>query len=195
MDRSVQKTGHTGRRIGACRTSPPYCKSQLGAFQNVPTKSTVFMSVKDRDKTVLLISTPRQLSGFGFSTISTAGTAAFLAKQGIEVDTIHRMSEGKPNILDAIHGGNVQLIINTPSGKIPRQDEVVIRDDQERKWNRNFDIRDNLFHQLCGDISLLSDSTLPVNPWGLSRTEGLRLDQPLQRFLAGIEILRRLTGE
>jgi carbamoyl-phosphate synthase large subunit len=104
-----------------------YCKSQLGAFQNVPVKGTVFISVKDRDKTALLIQTARQLSGFGFSIISTGGTAAFLAKQGIEAETVHRISEGKPNILDRLREGKIQLIINTPSGKIPRQDEVLIR--------------------------------------------------------------------
>jgi carbamoyl-phosphate synthase large subunit len=104
-----------------------YCKSQFGAFQNVPTSGTVFISVKDRDKTPLLVSVARQLSGFGFTLISTRGTAAFLKKSGIETQIIHRVSEGRPNIMEKLREGKVQLIINTPSGKIPRQDEVVIR--------------------------------------------------------------------
>jgi carbamoyl-phosphate synthase large subunit len=104
-----------------------YCKSQLGALQNVPSGGTVFISVKDKDKSALLIQTARQLSGFGFTLVSTVGTAAFLQKHGIQAETVHRVSEGKPNILDGIRGGKVNLIINTPSGKIPRQDEVVIR--------------------------------------------------------------------
>ncbi len=104
-----------------------YCKSQLGALQKVPVKGTVFISVKDRDKTALLIQTARQLSGFGFSIVSTSGTAGFLAKNGISAETIRRVSEGKPNVLDSVREGKIDLIINTASGKIPRQDEVVIR--------------------------------------------------------------------
>ena len=104
-----------------------FCKSQLGALQKVPTQGTVFISVKDRDKTALLVSAARQLSGFGFSIVSTAGTTAFLQNYGIQAETVHRVSEGKPNILEKIREGRVHLVINTPSGKIPRQDEVVIR--------------------------------------------------------------------
>ncbi len=104
-----------------------YCKSQFGALQNVPTGGTVFISVKDRDKTPLVVSVARQLSGFGFSVISTVGTAAFLKKYGIEAEEVPRVSQGRPNLLDRIRDGKIQLIINTPSGKIPRQDEVVIR--------------------------------------------------------------------
>jgi carbamoyl-phosphate synthase large subunit len=104
-----------------------YCKSQLGALQKVPTQGTVFISVKDKNKTALIVSAARQLSGFGFSIVSTAGTAVFLEKYGIQAETVHRVSEGKPNILERIREGKIQLVINTPSGKIPRQDEVVIR--------------------------------------------------------------------
>jgi carbamoyl-phosphate synthase large subunit len=104
-----------------------YCKSQIGALQKVPTQGTVFISIKDRDKTALLVQTARQLAGFGFSIVSTAGTASFLQKYGIQAETVHRVSEGKPNILERIREGKIHLIINTPSGKIPRQDEVVIR--------------------------------------------------------------------
>jgi carbamoyl-phosphate synthase large subunit len=104
-----------------------YCKSQFGAFHEVPTTGTVFISVKDKDKTALIVSVARQLMGFGFSVVSTSGTARFLHGFGIEAGTVLRVSEGRPNILERIREGKIQLVINTPGGKIPRQDEVVIR--------------------------------------------------------------------
>jgi carbamoyl-phosphate synthase large subunit len=104
-----------------------YCKSQFGAFQSVPTGGTVFLSVKDSDKTPLMASVARQLSVLGFSIVSTAGTAAFLRRYGIEAEEIRRVSEGDTSLVERIRGGGIQLIINTPSGKGPRQDEVSIR--------------------------------------------------------------------
>jgi carbamoyl-phosphate synthase large subunit len=104
-----------------------YCKSQFGAFQNVPTGGTVFLSVKDADKTPLIASVARQLSVLGFSIVSTAGTAAFLRRYGIDAEEIRRVSEGDTSLVERIRGGKIQLIINTPSGKGPRQDEVSIR--------------------------------------------------------------------
>ncbi|MGO9410850.1 MAG: carbamoyl-phosphate synthase large subunit [Spirochaetia bacterium] len=104
-----------------------YCKSQLGAMQNVPVSGTVFISVKHKDKTPLVVSVAHQLIALGFSIVSTSGTAAFLKKNGIEAEVVRRVSEGAPNILDMINGGKIQLIINSPSGKIPRQDELPIR--------------------------------------------------------------------
>jgi carbamoyl-phosphate synthase large subunit len=104
-----------------------YCKSQIGAFQNVPSGGSVFLSVKDKDKNAVIVSVARQLAGFGFSLVSTSGTAAFLKSYDIEAEIIPRVSEGNPNILDRIREGGIQLIVNTPSGKIPRRDEVAIR--------------------------------------------------------------------
>ena len=104
-----------------------YCKSQLAALQNVPVSGKVFISVKDKDKTQLVVSVAHQLSGLGFSIVSTSGTAAFLRENGIEAGLVRRVSEGAPNLLDMINGGKIQLIINSPSGKIPRQDEITIR--------------------------------------------------------------------
>jgi carbamoyl-phosphate synthase large subunit len=104
-----------------------YCKSQLGAMQNVPVSGTVFISVKDKDKTQLVVSVAHQLLTLGFSIVSTSGTARFLKANGIKAGVVRRVSEGAPNLLDMINDGKVQLIINSPSGKIPRQDEVSIR--------------------------------------------------------------------
>jgi carbamoyl-phosphate synthase large subunit len=104
-----------------------YCKSQLAALQDLPVSGTVFISVKNADKTQLIVSVAHQLAGLGFSIISTAGTAAFLRENGIDAEVVRRVSEAAPDLLDRIRGGKIQLIINTPSGKGPRRDEVSIR--------------------------------------------------------------------
>jgi carbamoyl-phosphate synthase large subunit len=87
----------------------------------------VFISVKDADKTQQAVSIAHQLTTLGFSIISTAGTAAFLKENGIATGVVPRVSEGAPDLLDRIRGGKIQLIINTPSGKGPRKDEISIR--------------------------------------------------------------------
>lgn len=104
-----------------------YCKSQLAAYQNLPTKGTVFISVKDKDKKPIIVSVARGLKDLNFKIISTQGTARFFKENKINVDVIRRISEGGPNLLDFLKDGKIQLIINTPSGKMPRQDEIKIR--------------------------------------------------------------------
>ena len=93
----------------------------------MPVAGTVFISVKNDDKTQLIVSVAHQLQSLGFSIISTVGTAAFLESNGIPAEVVRRVSEGAPDLLERIREGRIQLIINTPSGKIPRTDEVSIR--------------------------------------------------------------------
>ncbi len=104
-----------------------YCKAQLGALQDVPVSGTVFISVKNADKTQRAVSIAYQLHNLGFSILSTSGTAAFLKENGIPADVVHRVSEGDSALLDLMRDGKIQLIINTPTGKGPRTDEVSIR--------------------------------------------------------------------
>jgi carbamoyl-phosphate synthase large subunit len=104
-----------------------FAKAQLGALQEVPRTGTVFVSVKDRDKTQLAVSVAHQLHELGFSIVSTRGTAEFLVSNGIPAEVVRRASESAPNILDRIRDGGINLIINTPTGKIPRNDEQSIR--------------------------------------------------------------------
>ena len=105
-----------------------YAKSQLAAYQNLPAaKGTVFISVKDKDKRTQMAKTAKKLKDLKFEIISTLGTAKFLEENGIIARTIQRVSDGKPNVLDLIQEGKIKLIINTVSGKIPRQDELKIR--------------------------------------------------------------------
>jgi carbamoyl-phosphate synthase large subunit len=103
-----------------------YMKSQLAAGQNLPLKGTVFVSVRDRDKRTMVF-IAKKLADLGFDLVATDGTAKALEKSGLEVGIIRKVNEGRPNILDSIKDGNIHLIINTPSGRIPREDEVKIR--------------------------------------------------------------------
>jgi carbamoyl-phosphate synthase large subunit len=104
-----------------------YCKAQLGALNQVPLKGTVFISVKNDDKTQLAVSVAYQLHNLGFSLISTSGTAAFLEGNGIHAEVVKRVSEGGTDLLERMRSQKIQLIINTPSGKGPRTDEISIR--------------------------------------------------------------------
>ncbi len=103
-----------------------YLKSQISAGQNLPTFGLVFVSVRDSDKPKVA-PVVKELLNLGFDVISTRGTAQYLARHGLKVKTVFRVAEGRPNILDYIKNGELKLIINTPSGRIPRKDEVKIR--------------------------------------------------------------------
>jgi carbamoyl-phosphate synthase large subunit len=103
-----------------------YIKSQLAAGQKLPTKGNVFISVNDRDKrNIILIA--KKLKDLGFKIYASSGTAEVLAKSNITAKVLPKISEGKPNVLDLMKEGKIQLVINTPSGRIPRLDEVKIR--------------------------------------------------------------------
>ena len=74
-----------------------------------------------------MVDVARDLIGHGFRLVATQGTQAFLADHEIEVETVKKVLEGRPNIVDHIKNGDVKLVINTPSGRNPRQDEAAIR--------------------------------------------------------------------
>ncbi len=104
-----------------------YMKSQLAAGQILPQKGRVFVSVRDKDKRAIVFIVKR-LIDLGFDIVATRGTAKALKKGGIgEVETVNKLFEGRPNILDNVADGQISLIINTPAGRIPREDEVKIR--------------------------------------------------------------------
>jgi carbamoyl-phosphate synthase large subunit len=103
-----------------------YIKSQIAAGQNLPKKGNVFISVRDKDKRAIVF-IAKQLQDLNFNIYSTSGTATTLEKNGIAVKVLPRISEGRPNVLDLMKDGKIQLVINTPSGRIPRQDEIEIR--------------------------------------------------------------------
>jgi len=103
-----------------------FAKTQMAAKPSLPMEGNVFLSVKDSDKEKALL-VARGLSELGFSFYSTEGTSEFLKKNGIESESVLRISEGRPNVSDLIKNGKIQLVINTPLGLIPRRDENGIR--------------------------------------------------------------------
>ncbi len=103
-----------------------YAKSQMAAPPPLPKSGNVFVSVKDPDKETV-IPVVREFVDLGFGIIATSGTAATLAAANIPVQKVFKVREGRPNVLDRVKNGDINFIINTPSGKIPREDEVRIR--------------------------------------------------------------------
>jgi len=103
-----------------------FAKAQAAAGPGLPTAGNVFLSVKDADKPHAVV-IGRALEAMGFTIYSTSGTARVLMENGIAAKRIAKISEGRPNAVDMIKNGNIQLVINTPGGLIPRRDENLIR--------------------------------------------------------------------
>jgi carbamoyl-phosphate synthase large subunit len=103
-----------------------YAKSQMAAQPPLPHGGNIFVSVKDSDKPAMA-SLARELLALGFKLYATSGTARALSSAGLAVTRLFKLSEGRPHVLDMIKNDQIALIINTPSGKVPRQDEVRIR--------------------------------------------------------------------
>ncbi len=103
----------TGEVMGiAYDMAPAFAKSQLGAGIDLPTTGTVFLSVQDKDKEEL-IPIAKDLAEMGFTLVATGGTCAHLTANGLEVRRINKVMEGKPNIVDALINGEIDLVINT----------------------------------------------------------------------------------
>jgi carbamoyl-phosphate synthase large subunit len=103
-----------------------FAKSQIAAGTILPLKGNVFISVKDKDRrTVVFIA--KKLADLGFRIFATKGTAKILEKNGLEVTPVLKISEGRPNIVDLLKNKEIHLLINTPSGKKPKTDQVSIR--------------------------------------------------------------------
>ena len=103
-----------------------YAKSQMAASSQLPLEGKIFFSVKDRDKEAS-IPLAKEFADLGFEIYSTSGTARTFKEAGIKVNTLHKLAEGRPNVLDMIKNGEIAMVINTPSGRVPRRDEVRIR--------------------------------------------------------------------
>ena len=103
-----------------------FAKSQLGAGSKVPLEGVVFVSVKDQDKAAM-VKPVKHLVELGFTVVATGGTADFLRKHGIKTQRVNKVLEGRPNVVDLLKNKEIQLVINTPSGAAPREDEVKIR--------------------------------------------------------------------
>jgi carbamoyl-phosphate synthase large subunit len=103
-----------------------FIKSQIAAGLKIPLKGKVFISVMNKDKRSIVF-IAKKLVDFGFEIVATKGTAKVLINNGIAVETVFKVGEGRPDIVDRIKNGEIDLVINTPSGKKPKADEVAIR--------------------------------------------------------------------
>jgi len=117
----------TGEVLGIAESfGLAYWKAQE-AINSLPTKGTVLITVAERDRSSLVEDIARQFIKLGFKIKATAGTHAFLTADGIVSEPILKEHEGRPNITDAIKNKEIQLVINTPSGKLSKYDDSYIR--------------------------------------------------------------------
>ena len=103
-----------------------FFKAEEAAQPRLPTEGTVLITVADRDKPACL-EVARRFAELGFRIKATQGTYQFLRSQGIDCEPILKLREGRPNIVDAITDGEIQLVINTPRGKVGKADDSYIR--------------------------------------------------------------------
>jgi carbamoyl-phosphate synthase large subunit len=104
-----------------------YAKSQISAFNPLPTEGNVFFSVNDRDKPQA-VNIAKELVDLGFTIYSTGGTYKFFKENDIAVERVYKLAEQKrPNVIDMMKNGEITFVINTPSGHEAREDEIRIR--------------------------------------------------------------------
>jgi carbamoyl-phosphate synthase large subunit len=103
-----------------------FAKSQLAAGMDLPLTGTVFISVKDQDKKIIL-STAQKLSHLGFKVMATSGTSRFLEQAGLPNQKVNKVREGRPHIVDLMKNGEVQLVINTTIGSKSVSESCSIR--------------------------------------------------------------------
>lgn len=120
---------HSTGEVMGIDTDPEiaYMKSQISAFNPLPDKGMVFISVNDRDKDIV-IPIAKNIAQAGFDICATKGTMIHLLQHGIECDRAYKVQEGRrPNIVDRIKNGEIVFVINTPGSHDAREDEVAIR--------------------------------------------------------------------
>jgi carbamoyl-phosphate synthase large subunit len=117
----------TGEVLGIAQNPGlAFFKAEEAAQQRLPTSGTVLITVLEKDRATLPEIGGR-FTKLGFKIRATEGTHHFLAEHGIESEPILKLHEGRPNIVDAIKNGEIQLVINTPSGKLSKYDDSYIR--------------------------------------------------------------------
>src|SRR6266480_3885792 len=117
----------TGEVMGIDRSfEVAFAKSQLGGGTRVPRSGTVFVSVREIDKT-RIVDAVRLLFSLGFKVMATSGTQRFLADRGVPTEKVNKVLEGRPHIVDAITNGDVQLVFNTTEGPQALADSRSLR--------------------------------------------------------------------
>jgi carbamoyl-phosphate synthase large subunit len=103
-----------------------FLKAAKGAGVSLPDRGTVFLSVHDGDKEGLM-PIARELATLGFTLVATSGTAAALQAHGLDAAAVLKVNEGRPNVVDRMINGEIDLVVNTPLGRDSFYDEVSIR--------------------------------------------------------------------
>jgi carbamoyl-phosphate synthase large subunit len=103
-----------------------FAKTHMAVGPPLPREGRIFLSVKDSDK-ALAVDIARRFTALGFEIVSTGGTQKLLEANGVRAAHVFKINEGRPNVVDMIKNRELSMIINTPSGMIPRQNENVIR--------------------------------------------------------------------
>ncbi len=117
----------TGEVMGTGATfGEAYAKAQLAAGEPLPESGGVFLSVHDDDKRAVVFLS-KQLVTLGFDLLATQGTARFLRMNGVPVRAVHKVGEGRPDVVDLIASGEVKLVLNTPQGRRAKVDDRAIR--------------------------------------------------------------------
>jgi carbamoyl-phosphate synthase large subunit len=117
----------TGEVMGVGETfGEAYGKAMTAAGLTLPTAGTAFISVNDAYKGQAVV-LARRLARLGFEIVATLGTADRLREVGLKVESVFKVNEGRPNIVDHIKRGEIALVINTPLGRASRFDEQAIR--------------------------------------------------------------------
>jgi len=117
----------TGEVMGIANDFPTaFLKAQQGAGLDLPTGGTLFVSVKDSDKPII-VPAVRALIGMGFAAIATGGTADYLQAEGLDVERVNKVAQGRPHIVDRIKDGHVHIVFNTTEGWQSHKDSASIR--------------------------------------------------------------------
>jgi len=118
----------TGEVMGWDRSFPrAFLKAQMGAGTHLPSEGRVFISIKEADKGPLMVEAAQILAELGFGIVATRGTASFLQEAGVACDVVNKVYEGRPNIVDMLKDGEIDLVFNTTEGAQAVEDSRDIR--------------------------------------------------------------------
>jgi len=104
-----------------------FLKAQMGAGVDLPAKGRVFLSIKEADKNAMLLETAQALVSLGFEIVATRGTAAYLAEGGVRTEVVNKVYEGRPDIVDMMKDGRIDLVMNTTEGAQAVEDSRSMR--------------------------------------------------------------------
>ncbi|WP_420003487.1 carbamoyl-phosphate synthase large subunit [Arenibacterium sp. LLYu02] len=118
----------TGEVMGWDRSfARAFLKAQMGAGMVLPRKGRAFISIKDADKTEVMLDTARILTGQGFDLVATRGTQGWLAGHGVDCAVVNKVYEGRPHVVDMLKDGEIQLVLNTTEGNQAVEDSKPMR--------------------------------------------------------------------